>query len=66
MINYIHSEILGYSFWLDKQTLMSCPTFKDKKPDTKNLIAVDDWECLDDLSDVQLKELNNIKKSFFY
>ena len=64
MTSFVNSEILGYSFWLDNKTLMSCPTFSDGKPDLENEIPVEDWECLDDLSEVQTKELDNIKKSF--
>ena len=43
---------------------MSCAIFRDGKLDKENEFAVEDWECIDELTRAQLNELDEIKKIF--
>ena len=53
----INSEILGHSFWMDNQTIMSAPTFISGEPDLDNAIAVEDWESPHELEPDQFQDL---------
>tara|TARA_B100000902_G_scaffold337432_1_gene338335 strand:- start:97 stop:300 length:204 start_codon:yes stop_codon:yes gene_type:complete len=62
----INSETLGYSFWKDQNgTLMSSPLFLDGTSDDENSLAVEDWQCLGELSIEQSNTLDNIIKIFY-
>ena len=53
-----HSELLGYTFWIDDDgNFMSAPTFSDNSVDMDNAIAVTDWESFDELSADELSHL---------
>ena len=60
----VKSEILGDLFWIDNEILMGCAIFRDGKLDKENEFAVEDWECMDELTRAQLNELDEIKKIF--
>ncbi|MAW05245.1 MAG: hypothetical protein CL918_01675 [Deltaproteobacteria bacterium] len=62
----VKSEILGDLFWIDNEILMSCAIFRDGKLDKENEFAVEDWECMDELTRAQLNELDEIKKIFTF
>ncbi len=53
----INSELLGHSFWMDNQTIMSAPTFISGEPDLDNAIAVEDWESYHELEPDQFQDL---------
>ena len=53
----INSELLGHSFWMDNQTIMSAPTFISGEPDLDNAIAVEDWESSHELDSDQFQDL---------
>tara|TARA_B100000427_G_scaffold275523_1_gene244102 strand:+ start:2047 stop:2250 length:204 start_codon:yes stop_codon:yes gene_type:complete len=62
----INSETLGYSFWKDQNgTLMSSPLFLDGTSDDENSLAVEDWQCLGELSIEQSNCLDDIIKIFY-
>ena len=63
----IHSELLGYSFWVDydfdqveAKTFMSAPTFETGTPDFANALPVADWEAFGDLENEQIQEIFKI------
>ena len=50
----IHSEILSYAFWEDQNgVFMSSPLFIDGTTDDENSLAVEDWQCMNELSIIQ-------------
>ena len=54
-----HSELLGYSFWIDEDAVfMSAPSYATGGGcDMDNAIAVEDWENFDELSAHELSHL---------
>ena len=61
----INSVILGYAFWKDQNdVLMSSPLFEDGTADDENSLAVEDWQAMDELSNIQHIELDRIIKRF--
>ena len=61
----IHSEILSYAFWKDQNgVLQSSPLFADGTADDENSLAVEDWQAMDELSNIQHVELDRIIKRF--
>ena len=61
----INSETLGYSFWKDQNgVLMSSPLFIDGTTDDENSLAVEDWQCMNELSIIQHEELDRIISIF--
>ena len=61
----IHSEILSYAFWEDQNgVLMSSPLFIDGTTDDENSLAVEDWQCMNELSIIQHEELDKIISIF--
>tara|TARA_B000000609_G_scaffold112767_1_gene87330 strand:+ start:173 stop:367 length:195 start_codon:yes stop_codon:yes gene_type:complete len=61
----INSVILGYAFWKDQNdVLMSSPLFEDGTADDENSLAVEDWQAMDELSNIQHVELDRIIKRF--
>jgi len=61
----INSDILAYSFWKDQNgVLQSSPLFIDGTADDENSLAVEDWQCMGELSEAQHEELDKIIKIF--
>ena len=61
----IHSEILTYAFWKDQNgVLQSSPLFIDGTTDDENSLAVEDWQCMNELSIIQHEELDKIISIF--
>ena len=54
-----HSELLGYSFWIDENAVfMSAPSYATGGGcDMDNAIPVEDWESFDELSAHELSHL---------
>tara|TARA_B100001175_G_scaffold19573_1_gene14684 strand:- start:701 stop:895 length:195 start_codon:yes stop_codon:yes gene_type:complete len=61
----IHSEILANAFWMDHNNdLCSAPLQVDGTVDDDNMIYVEEWQCMNELSEAQHKELDKIIKIF--
>ena len=61
----IHSEILACAFWKDQnEDLCSAPLFVDGTVDDDNMIYVEEWQCMNELSEAQHEELDKIIKIF--
>tara|TARA_B100001287_G_C22286474_1_gene346290 strand:- start:210 stop:515 length:306 start_codon:yes stop_codon:yes gene_type:complete len=53
-----HSELLGYTFWIDEDgNFMSAPSFQSGGCDIDNAIPVSDWESFDELDAHELSHL---------
>ena len=53
-----HSELLGYTFWIDEDgNFMSAPSFQSGGCDMDNAIAVEDWESFSELTPDDLSHL---------
>ena len=58
MPDLFHSELLGYSFWIDENNIfMSAPTFRDGTADLNNAIPVSDWESFNELNEFNFAHL---------
>ena len=58
MPDLFHSELLGYSFWIDENNIfMSAPTFRDGTADLNNSIPVSDWESFNELNEFHFAHL---------
>ena len=61
----IHSEILATAFWMDHNNdLCSAPLQVDGTVDDDNMIYVEEWQCMNELSEAQHEELDKIIKIF--
>ena len=61
----IHSEILANAFWMDHNNdLCSAPLQVDGTVDDDNMIYVEEWQCMNELSEAQHDELDKIIKIF--
>tara|TARA_B100001094_G_scaffold279735_1_gene290073 strand:- start:220 stop:414 length:195 start_codon:yes stop_codon:yes gene_type:complete len=61
----IHSEILANAFWMDHNNdLCSAPLQVDGTVDDDNMIYVEEWQCMNELSEAQHQELDKIIKIF--
>ena len=61
----IHSEILANAFWMDHNNdLCSAPLQVDGTVDDDNMIYVEEWQCMNELSEAQHYELDKIIKIF--
>ncbi len=61
----IHSEILACAFWKDQnEDLCSAPLFVDGTVDDDNMLYVEDWQAMDEMSIEQHEELDKIIKIF--
>ena len=57
----IHSEILANAFWMDHNNdLCSAPLQVDGTVDDDNMIYVEEWQCMNELSEAQHEELDKI------
>ena len=57
----IHSEILANAFWIDHNNdLCSAPLFLDGSVDDDNMLYVEDWQAMDEMSEAQHEELDKI------
>jgi len=57
----IHSEILACAFWVDANNdLCSAPLFLDGSVDDDNMLYVEDWQAMDEMSEAQHEELDKI------
>jgi hypothetical protein len=55
---YTHSELLGYTFWIDDNgVFMSAPSFQSGGFDIENQTAVEDWQSFDELEAHELSHL---------
>ena len=61
----IHSEILANAFWMDHNNdLCSAPLQVDGTVDDDNMIYVEEWQCMNELSEAQHEEPDKIIKIF--
>ena len=62
----IHSEILANAFWVDHNNdLCSAPLQVDGTVDDENMIYVEEWQCLGELTEAESEELDSIIEIFY-